>query len=527
MASPKEQTFAVGPFRRVRTTPNPYDDAASDTVADAINCYMADPVSGGGIYQRPGTTTWGPVAAANEGQCVYSHTALSGTNYNFFFINGRLYRQSTDLSTTPTDVTPVGVAISATPRVYVTSLADSIIVNDGVNRPWIGTNLGGSPITGTYIDYDGAGGAWVAFGQPVIYTGAVFFILASVGGVAARTTIAWSEPNQPGVGYQQTDYDNAWTLTQTGSSPLYALAATNEALYYSRDLSWGAITGAPGVNFQNTATHDLVSANVGCTTPATVKRFLNYVYFADANGRPWRFAVGGIPEPIWLQAQTRFDGAGFSPSRVTGNWCAVIEPNLNVYVLGYAGSVSSGHQFSDVIVFDAVTGIYFGRWSFLIAAISAVGIMRNSDGLPQLVYIEAPIAGNVRFFKLALVTDGIWTDGGVSMGPSVQTGKMGYSASTAWTFPRSRIIVGYRSGSPAEISIGFATTQQTVTAGAATFIASPPETGLYRMTRDPAQLRGRDVAMTVNAPGLVVTAQFRLYRAEIDAIPSTANVDEW
>src|SRR5690606_22099470 len=135
---------------------------------------------------------------------------------------------------------------------------------------------------------------------------AVFFILQTVEGVAARTTIAWSEPNQPGVGYQQTDYDNAWTLTQTSADPLYALAATNDALYYFRAFSIGAITGAPNVNFQNTATHDVVSGNVGCVESSTVRTFRNYVYFADAQSRPYRFAMGGAPEPIWQQASFLF-----------------------------------------------------------------------------------------------------------------------------------------------------------------------------------------------------------------------------
>jgi hypothetical protein len=59
-----------------------------------------------------------------------------------------------------------------------------------------------------------------------------------------RKTIVWSEENQPNTGYEAGGYNNAWELTQTSNEPLTAIIGTNEALYYGRKTSVGAIRGA-------------------------------------------------------------------------------------------------------------------------------------------------------------------------------------------------------------------------------------------------------------------------------------------
>lgn len=665
MASPKEQTFGAGPFKRVRTTSNPYDDFAPDTLADASNCYLADPQFGGGIYARPGITRWGPVSSsANKGQAVYCHTALDGTNYNFFFINGKVYRQDTDLSTTPVDVTPLNVTISPTARIYVTSLADQIVVNDGVNVPWLGSSLEVVPITATVIEraptqgphlefdgafdtaihvsavnilfngvfsaaastpsgialpagtipadqwgcfrvsinsagtfavtaaaanfttgyateaaaiaavpatpvggwnigyftvqtavgqpfidgtdglaggssgnvanatnyYEGAPPPWTAFGQPVIYTGSVFFILSETTedaistNVHARTTITWSEPNQPNVGYQQTDYDNAWTLTQTSTEPLYALAATNDALYYFRQLSIGAVTGAPNINFQNTATHDVVSANVGCTAPATVQTFLNYVYFVDARGRPQRLPVGGVPEPIWRQAQSYFEGSDRSRYVPFSYW-AVLEPNLNVYLLAYGFTAASLAFF----VFDAVTGIYMGQWSSETQSApgwEAGGIMRDANGVPQFVTVTPVNSGNHYLWKWARVGDAVWTDNADAVTAIVTTGYLGYNARRGYTIPETRAVAAlHGSGTAPALTVAYSTSQQNVTPASMFSVASAPF-GPYRLTHQPANLMGRHVQLTIRSQA--TSAQLKLYRIEVDMVEQgTSPLTDW
>lgn len=521
MASPKQRTFTLSRFKRVRVTPDPFDDRGPDTLATTVNAYLADPIGGGGLYQRPGRVRWDSITnGGNPGQGVYCHRALDGTSYNFFFVNGRVWRQATDLTSAPVDVTPVGVTIATGKFVYATSLNDSMVVNDGVNEPWIGTDLGSTPIVGTYIDYDGAGGAWSAFGPPVVYTGAIFFILNTVGSASARTTIAWSEPNQPGVGYQQTGYDNAWTLTQTSSEPLYTLVPTNDALYYSRALSWGAITGAPNINFQNTATHDVVSANIGCTAPATIGQFLNYVYFCDAAGRPYRFAIGGAPEPIWLQAQGSFDPSGDVSVGLVGGW-GVIEPNLNVYLYGLAtatGGAASTH------VFDAATGIYMGQWANTSSPFDIGGLLRDANGNPHLAMLQQNVGGIAYCWRMARPWDNIWTDNGVPVIVAFNTGYLGYGLSEDYTFSRARLVMGTSAGSTTPvIGLTLATTQSSQLVGNGYTPGATAE-GQWRLTWMIDRAMGRGASLRFS--GSTWSNQLRVFGIELDAVPSSGGIDD-
>lgn len=589
--APRDAVLGVGLFKGVYDTGEPYDDTDGTLLANANNLYFPDPKNGSGAYARPGFTA--PysltVATSSHGQGVYTHQALDGTSYNFLFAGGKVWRQPTDLSTAPTDVTPTNIILGTAKFIYATSLADSLIVNDGVNKMWVGTNLSSTPITATVIEqqtpanvlsigsndvrlantafsytlraggsigtqatfaanatgtavgalgqiaantwgvilvelnssaalvftaafnagsgyasetlaiaalpartatrwYVGyvtvradAGAVWIAgtdafaggttgnqaqttnyyagegatysvFGQPVIYTGALFVIYQqrTVGTTPtyARTTIGWSEPNQPTVGYQQTNYDNDWTLVQTGSDPLYALAATNDALYYSRQLSWGALAGAPGVNFQSTATHDVVSGNVGCVSPATVKTFLNYIWFADANGRPYRFAVGGAPEPLWLQARRRYDTAvTISPAQAVTTAFALVEPNLNVVLFAVWPdfAFAQGYYTSRLYAFDAVTGRYFGAWFYQTdgsAAVDVAGIVRDSSGnfrLCALGDIDSA-ATSLPVYVMGIPNGATWTDNAVVPTRTVETGWLGYDGKRTFRMPEVRVM---------------------------------------------------------------------------------------
>lgn len=69
-----------------------------------------------------------------HGQRSFAHYALDGTVYRFEFIGGRIYRW--DGNVTFTDVTPIGITISATARIYCATFADKLIVHDGTNKPW-------------------------------------------------------------------------------------------------------------------------------------------------------------------------------------------------------------------------------------------------------------------------------------------------------------------------------------------------------------------------------------------------------
>ncbi len=545
-------TVEVGPWRGVDYTPEP-NTSAKDLLYDAVNVYFPDCIAGSGAYARPGCSRPTSVSSGgNAGQGVHRHTALDGTNYNFLFVNGKVWRWSTDLTSAPTDVTPTNVTIGTGKFVYAVSLNDALVFNDGVNKPWVGSSLGSTPIVATIIEqqtpatilsigsndvrlantaftgtwsgtqatfaanavgtavgalgqiaigtwgiilveasnsttlvftaafnagagyatealavaalpsrtagrryvgyvtvradagavwiagtdafaggttgnqaqttnyYAGEGPAYSVFGQPVIYYGSIFWIYQQVEATYARTTIGWSEPNEPAVGYQQTDYDNQWTLTQTSSDQLFALAPTNDALYYSRQLSWGAVAGAPGINFQGTATHDVVSGNIGCVSPASVKVFLNTVYFADMLGRPHRFRVGGSPEPLWHQARSQFDTYTTSPTTaVRQQVFAVVEPNLNLYLLGFTVVASPG--ISTFLAFDLMTGRYQGRWSVTSATMDVGGMVMDAVGTPALAFIQVNAAGTAHIWRLNRTYEAVWTDNSQTIVRNVTT----------------------------------------------------------------------------------------------------------
>ena len=647
------KTVGVGLFRGVRDTGEPLDDGSPGLVQDATNVYLPDPESGSGFYARPGITTSQSVTVptAGAGQGVYAVRALDGTTYNFFAAGGKLWRQPTTLTSAPVDVTPTTVSLASSKFITFTSLAGVLIVNDNVNKPWIGSNLGGTPITATVIEYQtptvalsigsndvrlanaaftctfsgtqstfaanatgtaigalgqiaantwgvilveatnastlaftaafnagagyatealaiaarpartlgrwyvgyvtvradagavwiagtdafaggstgnqaqttnyyaGEGPAWSAYGQPAIYYGAVFFIAQQLAATYARTTILWSEPNLPDEGYQQDGYDNAWTLTQTAADPLYALAATNTVLYYFRQLSIGGVSGAPGVNFQGTATHDLVSGNVGTTAYATVKTFLDFVYFADQNGRPWRLRVGGVPEPIWWQLRSQYDSTltGFkTPDTQSANAFTVLEPNLNVVLFAVwpQFAFAQGFFLYQWYAFDAVTGVYVGRWFIgatdVSTAIDAGGIAYDASGQSRLLLLGNSGGGtSLPIYYMRVTSDGVWTDNSTVPGLKVQTGWLEYDGLRTARVSQARVLQ--------ESSTPQVTVTVTPVAGAA---ATATATMRMRHTytgRAIASLNaevGRGAQFSVSPT--TATTQWRVYRVEAD-----------
>lgn len=393
------QTLYSGPWKGVKTTRDPWDDDPSQLV-DLRNCYIPDPQGGSGAYARRGfgiLNLQDPYTG--KGQAVYSHV-VNEEVFDFIVAGGKLLRANNG-HTIFTDVTPVGVAISTTsPRVYLTTFGEQLILSDGVNNPWIASDLHATPITGTVIDYNGtgvpgSGDQWSAFGQPVVYAGSLFFILNAVAGIKQRTTITWSAPGNPAQGYQQDDgatnaFDYSWTVEQTSAHPIYALAATNVALFYFRDNSIGALAGVPGPDFQGSATHDIVSVNVGCLQSATVQQYGQTIFFCDDLGRPYALQPGSPPIPIWLNMREVVSTSTSQyPTATAQVACATIHPNLDLYIVAlYSPTPGIPNPPIEAVVFDVKTLAYVGRWSIRNGATwEAIGILNNAGGYAELVVL--------------------------------------------------------------------------------------------------------------------------------------------
>jgi hypothetical protein len=297
---PYPVTANAGPFWGSQDT-----DAATNTdprfAFQLANVFPEVPEQGSGLRVRP---PWqvinGPSPLGSGGARTFqgfgTYRPVDGTTAsNFAVCGGKLYRiGALAVPTTFTDITPAaGVTIDASARrVYLVQFGASLIVSDGVNRPWRTTDAHTSvgACTGAYLT--DVAQAW--YGRPVVYYAKLFGIQAT-----ARTTIEWSEELDPDTGYSDATYDNTWVLGLTSSAPLTALCATNDALIYFRRDSIGAISGAVTTDFTTAGTHDAVSSKVGTLAPASVQLIDGTIWFVATDGRPYRYRVGGLPEELW------------------------------------------------------------------------------------------------------------------------------------------------------------------------------------------------------------------------------------
>lgn len=159
--------------------------------------------------------------------------------------------------------------------------------NDGSQVPftWDGTSGAGSLVELT--------NAPAAYGKPTTYAAKLFFIKYAV-----RDTLVWSEEAAANTGYEAGGYSNVWKLGQTGTNPLVAIQGTNEALYYFRGQSIGAIRGQVNSDFTTTATHDAVSTSTGTLSPNGVAAGNHGLWFLDQWYIPTYLPFGGSPQRV-------------------------------------------------------------------------------------------------------------------------------------------------------------------------------------------------------------------------------------
>jgi hypothetical protein len=136
----------------------------------------------------------------------------------------------------------------------------------------------------------------VAYGKPTVYGAKLFFIKNT-----DRRTIVWSEEAAANTGYEAGGYTNVWVLGQTTPAPLTAILGTNNGLYYFRQASIGVIRGVVSTDFTTSATHDSVSAAVGCPAlDGVAEDGVGRLWFIDNRGQPWQLPVGGQPVPVGI-----------------------------------------------------------------------------------------------------------------------------------------------------------------------------------------------------------------------------------
>lgn len=558
---PAQQTrFTHGPWSGVLTTNDPLDDAP-DKLIDATNVYFPDPAGKCGAYARPGFSlqTSSPLDSGGtfRGQGTFAHIDLNGTVTNFCVVKGKLYRADATFSIF-TDVSPVGIGIDATAstRVFGVQFGNQLVVTDGVNKPWIMTDFTATPVTGTYIKLNVADDDWTAFGKPTVYGGSLFLILNTILTASYRSTLVWSAPADAATGYQQTDYDYAWTIFATGISPITAIQGTNTSLYYATQNTIGEIAGPVGPNLQSTATTASIAVNVGMAIPATVVLFGTTVFFCDLLGRPWMLPVGEKPVPIYLQMRSIVEDtvtSGF-PLSIARTATAAFEANFNLYLVAVFPSTSSNDgPPTEMYAFDARSGTYEGRWIIGEGIqIETLGSFISVTGMPSLVCLGSLVApsgtalapsGYVWVMNgldsagdylmtedgyqlttedgLLLTSEGtpsLWTDNLAVPEISAETCRIGYNASDLLHADRVALIVN--SQAPITVTMESSATAATVQATPTPVTA---QDSIYRATAG-TDIVGR--GMTVLASPTTATTQWALQSVTIDATMSQAAPDE-
>lgn len=561
--APQAVTIKNGPWSSTYTTDDPFD-SGEDTLVDASNVYIQDTNAKSGVYARPGMDLFNNGAAVTtsattfRGQGTINHTALDGTTYNFVVFNGKLFRADATFGAF-TDVSPAGITISAlvSTRVYGTSFANQLAITDGVNRPWLATNLGSSPITGTYIDFDGSATTWAAFGPGRLYGGSIIWILSQYNSVSARTDIAWSLPGDLSLGYQQPTYDFRWTLGQTDADPLYALYGTNAALFYWRENSIGAISGIPGPSFQSSHTDDAISKNVGTLAPQSIVAYGTTIYFTDAIGRPYRLVPGSDPEPIWLQMRgiVQTQTVGFSGVTKTTTTAAA-EATMSTYIVAIWSPIPAQQcPATEGYIFDIRTGRYFARFSIADGVqIDCLGSFIDANGRSVMVALGStdPPSGSAvaasgyvwGIKSLEAIGDFVTTEAGVFLTTEddvllttegsaaanwmdddtvptiyIETPRFGYDIDTVLSVDRAAVLMG--GGAVTTVSAYTAAVAETVE-GTPTPSTTQDDVGKLTCGFDGIQGRG----VTLKVQPTTATTQFSVQQVSVNAVVSKAPPDE-
>lgn len=332
------------------------------------NTYALDSEMGTRIVGRPGFIQTGSqlgAGGARRVQGIYQFTKIDGTEYTVAIVGGKFYKY-TWATDTWTEDTPGAATISTTAPCYFTTFADVLIVSDGVNTPWKYDGTDDTVLTNCPVLY----------GPPRVYYAKLFGVKNT-----ERSTIVWSVENDPTTGYEAGGYNDAWTLGQTDQDPIYVLIPSNEALYYLRSRSIGAVRGAVDADFQNSGTREGVSTSVGTKSPDGVCIGDDTAYFMDADNRIMALDLhaGRLDDKIWVKLQETY--GGWDETKADKNR-SCFDP---ITGLALVGAVNDGDtECSRYVALDTTTHEPQGIWQGWTA--TAMATVRNASGQPVIMH---------------------------------------------------------------------------------------------------------------------------------------------
>lgn len=423
----QRKRYRLWPLRAVRDTDQP-PGRREDEVFLMENCYAQDSEVGPLIVGRPGITELGVggtsqlgTGSTRDGQLVIQFTKRSGTTYTVVIVGGKFYTYnwSTDAFTevvSAANFATASITVSASARMYGVVFADTLVVSDGVNKPWTWDGTSGASGLTSLTNSP------VIYGQPAVYYAKLFGIKNT-----ARSTIVWSEEGTPNTGYEAGGYNNAWDLVQTSTEGLEAIAATDEALYVARANSITAISGPVSTDFKTSGTREAVSAKIGTKSPAAFQVIDNRVWFLDQFGRP-HVTSGGEPTEIGTGARNLFRGI---PSLNYPDTQMIDDPETG-HVKLYISEV--GKDYPNIgIWLDRADGSYCSKESGY--ELTRIGTVLDGTNAPTTLHVGGPDGVTVSGSTAGYVyshnhpTGTIWTDGlhtqDVPVGHSIKTDFVG------------------------------------------------------------------------------------------------------
>lgn len=352
-------------FRGMKDSADP--QTADPTYARLIqNCYPLDGGLGARLIGRPGLAQIGAqIGAAGRVQGIYQFTKISGTEYTIVIAGGKFYTYNWTTNVFTEDA-PAAATISTTATCYFVTISDVVVISDGVNTPWTWDGTTDVVLTACPVLY----------GQPTIYYAKMFGIKNT-----ERSTVVWCEEADPTTGYEYAGYNNAWTLGQTDQDPLFALLGTNEALYYWRARSIGAIRGAVDADFINSGTREGVSQTVGTSSPDGIAIDGGNAWFMDTDNRPTGLSIAGgrLNTSSWKDVRetlSSWDETKLSKSR------ACYDPQTNLVLVGAVADSST--ECDRYVAVDADSGDIAGIW--LGWTSTAMSTVKNAAGKPTILH---------------------------------------------------------------------------------------------------------------------------------------------
>lgn len=419
--------MTVGPFIGMRDVIDP--GATVPTHASLLqNVYPVDPLIPSAIVGRPGANLAG-VKLAGAVQGGGQFTLLSGTEISWCVAGGLFYTFNWTTRTWANTITTatlsgLSITLDTTARVSGVTLANKLVISDGVNTPWM---------------WDGASTVTkltqcpVLYGPPTVYYAKLFGIKAS-----NRSTIVWSEENDPTLGYDFAigTYPNYWQLGQTDQDELFALVGTNNALLYFRATSIGAIHGPVASDFVNAGVHDAVSATIGTTAPYAVLLRNTSVFFLDLNGRPHVLSVGSGVTPLWADVLETVRNV---PRSALGSASCVDYPETGLVLFCLA---EAGYTIPNLVLAYNPVAIEGGAPPCVAVwrgwTMNAAWAAKNGAGVPVVMHGDQ----NGYVFDHANPEDNVWSDTAPDGTPTaishiVLTPAIGYSPKGAMNWVRA------------------------------------------------------------------------------------------